>query len=55
MSLASHGLLGLGDIEVLAEALDNATTAGIVVFENVWVKAFADSIVRGGMAAVCFS
>lgn len=46
MSLASHGLLGLGDIEVLAEALESDTTAGIVVFENVWAKAFADSIVR---------
>ena len=46
MSLASHGLLGLGDIRVLAEALENDTAAGIVVFENVWAKAFADSIVR---------
>ena len=46
MSLVSHGLLGHGDIEVLAEVLENDTSAGIVVFENVWAKAFADSIVR---------
>lgn len=46
MNLLTHGLLGHGDIEVLAEALENDTSAGIVVFENVWAKAFADSIVR---------
>lgn len=48
LSATAYGLLGHGDIEALAEALNNDTSAGILVFENVWARDFADAIVRAG-------
>lgn len=46
MELAAQGLLGQADIADLAAVLQDDSSAGILVFENVWAAPFAESIVR---------
>jgi uncharacterized membrane protein len=40
------GLLSDDDVEQLGELLDNNSSAGLMLFENVWAKRFADAVVR---------
>ncbi|AEE46227.1 DUF6325 family protein [Cellulomonas fimi] len=45
---ASSGLLGDDDIAEAAQALENGSAAGILVFENRWAAPFAAALRRGG-------
>ena len=45
---ASTGLLGEDDLSEAAEALEPDSSAGILVFENVWAAPFARAVRRGG-------
>lgn len=38
------GLLSYGDIEALGGALENNSSAGILLFENLWATRFTDTI-----------
>jgi hypothetical protein len=38
------GLLNEDDIALAAEALDNNSSAGLLVFENVWATRFAEAV-----------
>ena len=45
---ASSGLLGEDDISQAAEALEPNSSAGVLVFENLWAAPFARAVRRGG-------
>jgi uncharacterized membrane protein len=38
------GLLNEDDVQLAAEALDNNSSAGLLVFENVWATRFAEAV-----------
>jgi translation initiation factor IF-2 len=38
------GLLNEDDVQLAAEALDNDSSAGLLVFENVWAARFAEAV-----------
>lgn len=44
----SSGLLGQDDLEEAAGALEPNTSAGILIYENVWAAPFAAALRRGG-------
>lgn len=44
----SSGLLGQDDIEEAARALEPGSSAGILVYENLWAAPFAAALRRGG-------
>jgi hypothetical protein len=39
-----QGLLNEEDIQLAAEALENNSSAGLLVFENVWATKFAEAV-----------
>jgi translation initiation factor IF-2 len=41
-----QGLLNEEDIQLAAEALDNNSSAGLLVFENVWATKFAQAVLN---------
>jgi len=45
---ASSGLLGDDDIEEAGTVLEPGSSAGIIVYENVWAGPFASALRRGG-------
>jgi hypothetical protein len=45
---ASSGLLGDDDLREAANAVEPGSSAGILVFENVWAAPFARAVRRGG-------
>ena len=45
---ASSGLLGADDIEHAASVLDPGSSAGVLVYENLWAAPFAAALRRGG-------
>jgi hypothetical protein len=45
---ASSGLLGDDDISAAGEILEPNSSAGILVYENVWAAPFANALRRGG-------
>ena len=45
---ASSGLLGEDDIEEAGTVLEPGSSAGILVYENVWAGPFAAAVRRGG-------
>lgn len=45
---ASSGLLGEDDIDEAGSVLEAGSSAGILVFENVWAGPFASALRRGG-------
>ena len=45
---ASSGLLGQDDIEEAANALEPNSSAGILIYENVWAAPFARAMRRSG-------
>lgn len=45
---ASSGLLGTDDVAEAAQALENGSAAGILVYENRWAAPFAAALRRGG-------
>jgi len=45
---ASSGLLGEDDIEEAGNVLEPGSSAGILVYENVWAGPFASALRRGG-------
>ncbi|MFF0106220.1 DUF6325 family protein [Streptomyces hirsutus] len=49
---ASSGLLGQDDIEEAATALEPGSSAGILVYENLWAAPFATALRRGGARMV---
>lgn len=49
---ASSGLLGQDDIEEAAIALEPGSSAGILVYENLWAAPFATALRRGGARMV---
>jgi hypothetical protein len=49
---ASSGLLGQDDIEEAASALEPGSSAGILVYENLWAAPFAAALRRGGAQLV---
>ncbi|MEU3066619.1 DUF6325 family protein [Streptomyces sp. NPDC048567] len=49
---ASSGLLGQDDIEEAGTALEPGSSAGILVYENLWAAPFAAALRRGGARMV---
>lgn len=49
---ASSGLLGQEDIEEAGTALEPGSSAGILVYENLWAAPFAAALRRGGARMV---
>ncbi|MFF8378817.1 DUF6325 family protein [Streptomyces sp. NPDC015661] len=49
---ASSGLLGQDDLEEAAKALEPGSSAGILVYENLWAAPFAAALRRGGARLV---
>ncbi|MEU6977635.1 MULTISPECIES: DUF6325 family protein [unclassified Streptomyces] len=49
---ASSGLLGQDDIEEAGAALEPGSSAGILVYENLWAAPFAAALRRGGARMV---
>ncbi|MCX4885693.1 MULTISPECIES: DUF6325 family protein [unclassified Streptomyces] len=49
---ASSGLLGQDDIEEAARALEPGSSAGILIYENLWAAPFATALRRGGAQLV---
>ena len=49
---ASSGLLGQDDLEEAASAVEPGSSAGILVYENVWAAPFARALRRGGAQLV---
>ena len=45
---ASSGLLGSDDLDDAASVLEPGSSAGILVYENVWAAPFAAAVRRGG-------
>ena len=45
---AASGVLGPDDLEEAANALDAGTSAGVLVYENVWAAPFAAAVHRAG-------
>ncbi|HEV8567174.1 MAG TPA: DUF6325 family protein [Actinoplanes sp.] len=45
---ASSGLLGKDDVEDAASVIEPGSSAGILVYENVWAAPFAAAVRRGG-------
>jgi Family of unknown function (DUF6325) len=45
---ASSGLLGKDDVEDAASVIEPGSSAGILVYENVWAAPFAAALRRGG-------
>jgi len=45
---ATSGLLGADDIEHAASVLDPGSSAGVLVYENLWAAPFAAALRRGG-------
>ena len=45
---ASSGLLGIDDIEDAGTVLEPGSSAGVLVYENVWAAPFAAALRRGG-------
>jgi hypothetical protein len=45
---ASSGLLGTDDVEDAASVIEPGSSAGILVYENVWAAPFAAALRRGG-------
>ena len=45
---AASGLLGPDDLEEAARALEPGTSAGVLVYENVWAAPFASAVRRAG-------
>jgi hypothetical protein len=49
---ASSGLLGEDDLNEAAAAIEPGSSAGILVYENVWAAPFAAALRRGGAQLV---
>jgi hypothetical protein len=49
---ASSGLLGDDDISAAGQTLEPNSSAGILVYENVWAAPFANALRRGGAQLV---
>ena len=49
---ASSGLIGQDDITEAGAALEPGSSAGILVYENVWAAPFASALRRGGAELV---
>ncbi|MDC0772488.1 DUF6325 family protein [Streptomyces sp. HD] len=49
---ASSGLLGQDDLEEAATALEPGSSAGILIYENLWAAPFAAALRRGGARMV---
>ncbi|HWS58776.1 MAG TPA: DUF6325 family protein, partial [Actinotalea sp.] len=45
---ASSGLLGDDDLAEAAAAVEPGSSAGVLVFENLWAAPFASAVRRGG-------
>ena len=45
---AASGVLGADDLEEAASALEPGTSAGVLVYENVWAAPFAAAVRRAG-------
>jgi len=45
---ATSGLLGADDIEHAASVLDPGSSAGVLVYENLWAAPFAAALRRSG-------
>lgn len=49
---ATSGLLGSDDLEEAAKALEPNSSAGVLVYENLWAAPFASALRRGGAQLV---
>lgn len=45
---ASSGLIDESDIDEAGNAIEPGNSAGILIYENVWAREFADAMRRGG-------
>lgn len=46
LELEISGIIQVEDIEMIAEEMDNNTTAGLLLVENLWAIKFAEAVVR---------
>lgn len=49
-----NGIIQVEDIEMIAEKMDNNTTAAILLFENLWAIKFGEAAVRANGRMVMF-
>lgn len=49
---ASSGLIGQDDLDEAGAAIDPGSSAGILIYENVWAAPFAAALRRGGAQLV---
>lgn len=48
------GIIQVEDIELIAEAMDNNTTAALLLFENLWAIKFGEAVTRSSGRMVMF-
>ncbi len=48
------GIIQVEDIEIIAEAMEDNTTAALLLFENLWAIKFGDAAFRSGGRLVMF-
>jgi len=48
------GIIQVEDIELIAEAMENNTTAALLLFENLWAIKFAEAVTRASGRMVMF-
>jgi hypothetical protein len=46
LDLEISGIIQVEDIEMIAEEMDNNTTAGLLLVENLWAIKFAEAVIR---------
>jgi hypothetical protein len=44
----TQGMIKKDDIELIAQKLENNSTAGLLLFENLWAVAFKESLINAG-------
>ena len=48
------GMIQVEDIELIAEAMENNTTAALLLFENLWAIKFGEAATRAGGRMLMF-
>ncbi|MFL7838912.1 MAG: DUF6325 family protein [Candidatus Promineifilaceae bacterium] len=46
--ISAAGMITEADIEMVGEALDNNTSAGVLLFENLWAIKFKEALIEAG-------
>lgn len=54
LEMEASGIIQVEDIEVIAEAMENNTTAALLLFENLWAIEFGKAVTRAGGRMLMF-